>query len=104
MKEIWKPVKGYEGLYDISNMGSVRSYYAPGGKKLSECASEKTISFIRSGRNYIHLFKNGKERCVSVSRLVAEAFLEKPVNAIKVKHLDGNIENNRVDNLIWLSK
>lgn len=103
MQEIWKPVKGYEGLYEVSNLGSVRSYYAPGGKAISDIATPKTISSIKHGRNYIHLFKDGSERCISVSRLVAEAFLPKPKNAVKVKHLDGNVDNNRVDNLVWLS-
>lgn len=104
MKEIWKPVEGYEGLYEVSNLGAVRSYYAKGGKALSKASSIKTISVIRGGKNYIHLFKDGKEVCVSVSRLVATAFIPKPENATKVKHLDGNTNNNRVDNLVWLTK
>lgn len=104
MKEVWKPIAGYEGRYEVSNLGAVRSYYALGGKTLSKEATVKTISSIRNGKNYIHLFKDGKEVCVSVSRLVATAFLEKPENATRVKHLDGNTSNNRVDNLVWLTK
>lgn len=104
MKEIWKPIKGYEGIYEVSNLGAIRSYYAKGNHSLSDKPSIKNISTIKGGKNYIHLFKDGKEVCVSVSRLVAGTFLDKPSNATRVKHLDGNVANNRVDNLVWLTK
>lgn len=105
MNEIWKAIPGYEGLYDVSNLGNVRTYYAKGGKTLSDTPTLKTVATIRHNKNYIHLFKEGKEVCVSVSKLVAMAFIPKPKDAItRVKHLDGNAANNRVDNLAWCTK
>ena len=95
--EIWKEVKGYEGLYEVSNFGNVRSI-AHGVKLLKP--QER-----RHGYLAVFLYGRGGNsrgfRQISVHRLVAEAFLENPRGCEEVNHLDENKQNNRADNLEW---
>lgn len=96
--ELWKDVAGYEGLYQVSNLGHVRSlnYNKTGKEKLlSPCV----------GRNYliVHLHKNGVSKFPRIHRLVAEAFIPNPLNLPCVNHRDENKLNNCVENLEWCS-
>ena len=93
----WKDVPGYEGLYQVSNFGEVRSLFYRGKKlvQILKAAADK--------KGYLHvgLWKDGKVRTKQVHRLVALAFIPNPNNLSVVNHIDWNKQNNRVDNLEW---
>lgn len=94
--EILKPIKGYKGLYSVSNMGGIYSHpkHNREGKWIRQC--NKVYRYIRIG-----LSKNAKSQCHSMHRLVAEAFLPNPDNKPSVNHKDGDKTNCRADNLEW---
>lgn len=95
--EIWRDILGYEGLYQVSNEGRVRSLNYNKTKQI------KIIKpFISRCGYLIVLFSmNGKRKHFQVHRLVAEAFIPNPNNYPQVNHKDENPENNRVENLEW---
>lgn len=92
MKEEWKDVKGYEGIYEISNLGNVKSFY-----------SGKIISQKKNNRGYmvVDLYKNRQRKSFLVHRIVAISFLNKDKLCNDVNHIDENKENNCVENLEW---
>ncbi len=92
MIEIWKPIKGYEGLYLISNMGNVYSFYKNIILKPNK---------ITNGYYQVKLFNNGKYKCFLVHKLVAEAFIPNPNNYPIINHKDEIKTNNKVNNLEW---
>ena len=95
--EIWKDIKGYEGLYQISNKGRVKSLnYRRTGK-------EKILISSDDGKGYlcVKLCKNNKIKNHKIHRLVAQAFLPNPDNLPEVNHQDTNTSNNCVENLEW---
>lgn len=94
MKEIWKDVKEYEGYYQVSNLGRIRSVFRY--KKVLKMFHNKDNGYV-----YAILYKNKREKCCRVHRLVAQAFIENSLNKPFVNHKDGNKENNCVDNLEW---
>ena len=90
MEEVWKPVVGYEGLYEVSNLGMVRS---------RRCLlSQQTNNF---GYKTVMLYKNGKPKRMTIHRIVANAFIPNPLNYSQINHIDENKENNCVSNLEW---
>lgn len=91
--EIWKDIKGYEGLYQVSNEGNVVRLW----KKSKKLISQETSR----GYKRVHLYKNGISQHHSVHRLVATAFVENPDNLPQVNHKDENPGNNKVENLEW---
>lgn len=96
MKEIWKDVIGYEGRYEVSNLGNVRSVvFRKNGK-------EKSLALL-NGRDYllVKLYKDGKGTMKRVHRLVAEAFIENPNNYPVVNHKNWDKHDNRAENLEW---
>jgi len=106
-KEIWKDIKGYEGKYQISNLGRVKSLLEwRGNKNLDKWVENPTIlTPTNNGHGYliINLMDRCKRKNHYIHRLVAEAFLPNPFNKPVVNHKDYNRQNNRVDNLEWCS-
>lgn len=99
-KEIWKDIKDYEGLYQISSYGRVKSFY--GKEKILKPSIQH---FEYKNKNYkrekIELVKNGIRKSLKIHRLVAQAFIPNPDNKTQVNHIDGNPLNNKVENLEW---
>ena len=104
MKNCWYPLKDYEGFYEITREGHIRSI----------------DRFIREGRTFIkgkvmtphidykgyvrvHLSKNGKNKGERVHRLIAKTFIENPENLPEVNHIDSNKQNNSIENLEWVT-
>jgi hypothetical protein len=101
-KETWKPVSGYDGLYEVSNLGRVRSYQNFGwGRK----ENPKLISLYTSKRGYVQacLCRNNKSIQKDVHRLVAEAFLTEPASGMQIDHINGIKSDNRLSNLEWVT-
>lgn len=88
-----KPIKGYEGLYAITEDGQVWSYIS--NKFLNKRVQK------RDGYELVNLYKDGKQKTFQVHRLVAEAFIPNPENKPTVDHKDRNKLNNCVENLKW---
>ena len=95
--EIWKDVKGYEGLYQVSNLGNVRSlnYRRYGGVR------NLTPKCNNYGRLWVDLWKNGRNKMFLIHRLVASAFIPNPNNYPQINHIDENPQNNVAENLEW---
>ena len=99
MKEIWKDIPEYEGLYQVSNLGNVRSlnYNRTGEIKLLKQGNV-------NGYKVVILYKDGKKKNYLVHRLVAIAFLPNPNNLPIINHKDENPSNNNVNNLEWCTQ
>lgn len=99
MKEIWKDIKGYEGLYQVSNLGRVKSF----PRKGTHTKREHILIVGKNHKGYfqVKLTKKCKAKTISVHRLVAEAFIPNPDNLPQINHKDGNKDNNCVNNLEW---
>ena len=98
--EIWKDIEGYEGLYQVSNMGRVKSLnYHRTGK-------EGILEGYDNGYGYlqVQLWKDGKDKKCRINRLVAQAFLENPEGYTDVNHKNEDKTNNCVENLEWCSR
>ena len=105
IKEYWKPVVGYEGLYMVSNWGRVKSFdrwvkSRNGSVRFCKGRILKPLT-SSSGYLYVNLYKNNIKKEYLVHRLVAEAFIDNPDNLFQVNHRDENKLNNNVDNLEW---
>lgn len=108
MKEEWKDIKNYEGLYQISNLGRVKSLVGWNGKRY--ISRERVLEPTKRNdkrttyqRAIVSLTKDGKKKDYRVHRLVAEAFIPNPQNKPQVNHIDGNPLNNNVSNLEWVT-
>ena len=99
--EVWKDVVGYEGLYQVSNYGNVKRIRFVNNKcsKPKELVIKKHIAW--NGRIQVDLSKEGKHKRTTVHRLVANAFIPNPNNLPQINHIDGNPQNNMVENLEW---
>lgn len=104
--EVWKDIKGYEGLYQVSNFGNVKSLsrLKKNHSKMQHIP-EKLKSFRVDPQGYLmlDLYKNNKQKTVRVHRLVAEAFVPNDDAKETVNHIDGNKSNNNTSNLEWAS-
>ena len=100
MQEIWKDVPEYEGLYQVSNFGRVKSFRESAKfKKPKELILKSSL--INSGYAVVTLYKENSKRKFQIHRLVASVFLPNPLNLPCVNHKDENKLNNCVDNLEW---
>lgn len=106
MTEQWKPVAGYEGLYEVSDQGNVRSLPRPGKRNRNRVYGGQDLKPTPSGppgARYmtVNLHHPGGRRTLRVHRLVAGAFLGPRPDGCVIRHLDGNSLNNRVGNLVY---
>lgn len=102
--EIWKDVKGYEGMYKVSSYGRVYSltrerFNAKEGRIYKGRMLKPNVQ--KYGYKCAALLSDGEHKLKKIHRLVAEAFIPNPDNKPTVDHIDGNPSNNRVDNLRW---
>lgn len=97
MQEKWKKIKDYEGLYEISNLGRIKRIYKNGKTRILK------PSFNEWGYFQINLSKNNKTKNFKIHRLVACAFLDNKNNNLQVNHIDGNKQNNKINNLEFCS-
>ena len=106
-QEIWKPISNYEGLYEISNKGQIKSVgrYIKSNHNNTRFQEEKIRKLTVNNKGYItvRLCKNGKYKTFLVHRLVAETFIPNPLGYNEINHKDENKTNNKVDNLEWCS-
>lgn len=100
MEELWKDIKGFEGAYQISNKGRVRSIPRKGTRK----NEIRSISYTLDGYAKVRMIYKGKDKTARVHRLVAEAFIPNIDGKETVNHIDGNKKNNCVDNLEWADR
>ena len=106
MKEIWRNVKDYEGLYEVSNLGRVKRVEREITRKdgIKTNVKECIIKSHEDDYEKVVLHKDNKKDFLLVHRLVADAFLENENNYKYVTHLDGNNMNNELSNLEWSDK
>lgn len=106
--EIWKPVVGFEGYYEVSNMGRVRSLdrsviFKDGRKRLIN-GRVLRVENNNNGYQTVSLYKNGKEKRNLIHRLVAQAFIPNPYNLPEVNHINEAKTDNRSENLEWCTR
>lgn len=97
LEELWKPVKEFEGIYEVTSKGRFRNI---------RIKLKGEINYIKSfpntsGRLIIHLCINSKKKSFQVHRLIAESFVPNPNNLPQINHIDGNYLNNAIENLEW---
>ena len=103
--EIWKPVVGYEGFYEVSNTGRVRTVariaVRSNGRPHTVPSRIRKPSTDKKGYQRLTLLKDGKSRTHTVHSLVLTAFVEPRPEGMLTRHLNGIPDDNRVDNLAW---
>lgn len=108
MNEVWKDIAGYEGIYQVSNLGRVRSldrtYYLKNGR--TQSAKGRIMAFYdtKDGYKGVKLRTTKSRVSFRVHRLVAEAFIANPFNYPCINHKDENKQNNVVENLEWCTQ
>lgn len=106
MTEIWRPIKGYEGKYEISSLGRVKSItgWKYAGNDVYKPVGIMMKQGINRGYKKVDLCKHGKHTTFKVHRLVAETFIPNPHHYPQVNHKDENRFNNRATNLEWCTQ
>lgn len=108
IKEVWKDIPGWEGFYQVSNLGDVRSLdrdieYLNNGTLTTLHCKGKVLKQRADEEGYMRicLARNGRTKLYGVHRLVAQAFIPNPETKPTVNHIDGNKSNNCLSNLEW---
>lgn len=104
-KEIWKDIKDYEEMYQISDLGRVKSLARIIKHQNRHYRKDKILKTSIDNHGYlqVNLCKNGKVKRFHVHRLVAQAFIPNPENKPQVNHIDGDRSNPRKTNLEWVT-
>ena len=111
-EEIWKDIQGYEGLYQVSTLGRVRSMdikvecYPTERKPYTQIRKGRILKTFYGANKHltVHLYKDGEDKYKQVHRLVAVTFLENPMNYECIEFIDGDKRNIKVENLEWVSR
>ena len=103
MQEIWKDIEGYEGLYQVSNLGRVRSYHKLNGRGLEENPHVLTPKVDKDGYFEFNLRKDKTSKYLRCHRLVAQTFIPNPENKSQINHKNGVKTDNEVENLEWVN-
>jgi hypothetical protein len=93
--EVWKTIPGYEGYYEVSNLGGIRSFQTKVLRKMNGVNS--------SGYQVVVFYKEGKTKSYTVHRLVAKSFISNHKSKREVNHINGVKTDNRVENLEWVT-
>lgn len=96
-QEIWKDIPGYDGMYQVSNLGRVKSYMNQYGHGIRFMNGELT----KTGYIQVSLTKRGKQQRFKIHRLVAMAFIPNPDSLPQINHKNETKTDNRVENLEW---
>ena len=104
--EEWLPIRGYEGSYEVSNLGRVRSLDRNSYGKRGLCKKSRGVMLSpaeknKQGHSFVCLFNAGERKMMGVHRLVLVAFSGHDGVGLECRHLDGNPRNNNIDNLKW---
>ena len=108
--EIWKPVQGYEGLYEVSSLGRIKSLeryieQVQNGVLCKRPQKERILKLANfKGYFSVNLTLNGFQKLYLVHRLVAKAFIPNPENKKEVNHLNGIRNDNQIENLEWATR
>lgn len=104
--EIWKPINGYEGLYEVSNLGRIKSLPKVTNSVVpNKYNSERILKLCYDKKGYlmVWLFKDKKRKTCKVHRLVGEAFVSNDENKPEIDHINGVKDDNRAENLRWVT-
>ena len=104
MEEVWKSVPGYEGIYEVSNQGRVKSLVRETNNQYGKeeiILSPGWVHHKENGYLFVRLCKDGVKKRFLLHRLVAEVFIPNPDNLPQVNHKDENPNNNCIENLEW---
>ncbi|MGD0340522.1 MAG: NUMOD4 domain-containing protein [Bacteroidales bacterium] len=106
MEKIWKPIIGYEGLYEVSNYGEVKSLRRICDSRYWRPVKERILKSAKSKGGYcgVILSDNKKKKRYLVARLVLIAFIPNPENKPQANHKDGDKSNNTLPNLEWSTR
>lgn len=110
-EELWRDIKGYEGLYQVSTLGRVKSmdmkidFYPMERKPYTQIRKGRILKTFNGGNRHlvVHLYKDGEDKYIAVHRLVAETFLENPMNYKHVDFINGDKTDLKLENLKWSS-
>lgn len=111
MEEIWKDIEGYEGFYQVSNLGRIKSLeknikrISPKGNEYTVKYPEKMLKQYGNHRGYLitQLSKSGKSESCLVHRIVAQAFIPNYEDKAQINHKNCNKQDNRIENLEWVT-
>lgn len=104
--EEWRTIEGYEGMYEVSSQGNVRSL--PKAVDIGVCIQNRKEKFLKQvpdGKGYmmVWFYKDGKRKMHKVHRLVAKAFIPNTENKPEVDHINADKADNRMENLRWVT-